>query len=169
MRSGLWNIILFVLIFILQVLICNYVDLGAYIYICLIPLLVINIPMKTDIRITMLAGFAIGLLLDVFANGVLGLNAAAATMLAAFKGSVFQRTVNKEHRYNIEVPSMRNVGIFNYIGYLAICTGIYLVTYTLLECVSLRPFLFILVRILISLVINVALMAIISNSIMDRE
>ena len=98
MRSGLWNIILFVLIFILQVLICNYVDFGAYIYICLIPLLVINIPMKLDIRLTMIIGFALGLLLDVFANGVLGLNAAAATMLAAFKGSLFEKTVNKEHR-----------------------------------------------------------------------
>ena len=169
MRSGLWNIILFVLIFILQVLICNYVDFGAYIYICLIPLLVINIPMKLDIRLTMIIGFALGLQLDVFANGVLGLNAAAATMLAAFKGSLFEKTVNKEHRYNIEVPSMRNVGIINYIAYLTLCTAIYLVTYTLLECVSLRPFLFILIRILISLLVNVTLMAIISNSIMDRE
>lgn len=169
MRSGLWNIILFVLIFILQVLICNYVDVGAYIYICLIPLLIINIPMKLDFRLTMLIGFALGLLLDLFANGVLGLNAAAGTMLAAFKGPLFQKTVNKEHRYNIEVPSMRNIGIINYIAYLTMCTAIYLFTFTLLECVSLRPFLFILIRILISLVINVALMAIISNSIMDRE
>ena len=169
MRSGLWNIILFVLIFILQVLICNYVDVGAYIYICLIPLLIINIPMKLDIRLTMLIGFALGLLLDLFANGVLGLNAAAGTMLAAFKGPLFQKTVNKEHRYNIEVPSMRNIGIMSYIAYLTMCTVIYLFTFTLLECVSLRPFLFILIRILISLIINVALMAIISNSIMDRE
>ena len=169
MRSGLWNIILFVLIFILQVLICNYVDLGAYLYICLIPLLIINIPLKLDIRLTMLIGFALGLLLDLFANGVLGLNAAAGTMLAAFKGVLFQKTVNKEHRYNIEVPSMRNIGVFNYIAYLTMCTAIYLVTFTLLECVSLRPFLFILIRILISLASNVALMAIISNSIMDRE
>lgn len=169
MRSGLWNIILFVLIFILQILICNYVELGAYVYICLIPLLIINIPMKVDIRLTMLAGFAIGLLLDIFANGVLGLNAAAGTMLASFKGPLFQRTVNKEHRYNIEVPSMRNIGILNYVIYLTLCTLIYLTTYTLLECVSLRPFLFILFRILISLVINVALIAIISNSILDRE
>ena len=169
MKSGLWNIILFVLIFILQVLICNYVDLGAYIYICLIPLLVINIPMKLDIRLTMLIGFAIGLLLDLFANGVLGLNAAEATTLAAFKGVIFQKTINKEHRYNIEVPSMRNVNVINYIAYLSMCTAIYLVVFTLLECVSLRPFLFILLRILISLAVNVALMAIISNSIMDRE
>ncbi|MBO4768662.1 MAG: hypothetical protein J5495_03905 [Bacteroidales bacterium] len=169
MRSGLWNIILFVLIFILQVLICNYVDLGAYIYICLLPLLIINIPMKLDIRLTMLIGFALGLLLDFFANGVLGLNAAAATTLAAFKGPLFQKTINKEHRYNIEVPSMRNVSVINYIIYLTMCTAIYLVTYMLLECVSLRPFLFILIRILISLAVNVALMAIISNSIMDRE
>ena len=64
---------------------------------------------------------------------------------------------------------MRNVGITNYIAYLTLCTAIYLVTYILLECVSLRPFLFILIRILISLLVNVTLMAIISNSIMDRE
>lgn len=169
MKSGLWNIILFVLIFILQVLISSYVDLGAYIYICLIPLLVINIPMKVDIRLTMIIGFAIGLLLDVFANGVLGLNAAAATWVAAFKGPIFQKTVNKEHRYNIEVPSMRNIGIFNYIFYLTICTLIYLCSYMVMECFSLRPFLFIVIRILISLVVNVALMAIVSNSILDRD
>lgn len=169
MKSRPWNIVLFVLIFILQVLVSNYVDFGTSVYICLIPLLVINIPMKTDIRLAMLMGFAYGLLLDLFANGVLGLNAAAGMMLAAFKGPVFRRTLNKKHLYNIEVPSMRNVGIANYILYLAICTGIYLLTYMFMESLSFRPFLFIMVRMSISLAINVALMAIISNSIMDRE
>lgn len=82
MKGNLWNIILYCLIFILQILICNYVDIGAYVYICILPLIIINIPMKTNINITMLAAFGIGLLLDMFAGGVMGLNAAAATMLA---------------------------------------------------------------------------------------
>lgn len=169
MKGNLWNIILYCLIFILQILICNYVDVGAYIYICILPLIIINIPMKTNINITMLAAFGIGLLLDMFAGGVMGLNAASATMLAAFRGPVFNNAVNKEHRYTIDVPSARNIGLTNYAVYVTLCLLIYLSTYTLLECISLRPFLFILIRILISLVIDAFLIVIISNSIIDRE
>lgn len=169
MKGNLWNIILYCLIFILQILICNYVDIGAYVYICILPLIIINIPMKTNINVTMLASFGIGLLLDMFAGGVMGLNAAAATMLGAFRGPVFRNTVNKEHRFTIDVPSIRNIGLNNYSIYVTACLLIYLTTYTVLDCISLRPFLFILMRILISLVIDTFLVVIISNSIIDRE
>ena len=169
MKSNLWNIILYVLIFVLQVLICNYVDIGAYVYICLIPLIVTGIPMKIDVRITMLAAFGIGLMLDIFSSGVVGLNAASATMLAAFRKPLFNFTVNKEHRYSVEVPSIRNIGLNNYIVYSTVCALLYLTTYTLLDCASFRPLLFILLRILVSLVIDVALIVLISNSIIDRE
>lgn len=169
MRGKLWNIILYVLIFILQVLIANYVDIGAYVYICIIPLLIFGIPMKTNINVTMLAAFGIGLLLDIFSSGVMGLNAASATMLAALRGPIFRHTVNKEHRYSTDVPSIRNIGLNNYLVYISLGTLVYLTTYTLLDCASFRPFLFIVFRIVISLVINVALIAIISNSIIDRE
>ncbi len=169
MKSSVWNILLYVLVFILQVIICNYVDIGAYIYICLIPLLILCIPMKTNINITMITGFCIGLLLDIFAGGIMGLNAAAATTLAAFRNPLFRSAVNKENRHNADVPSVKNIGLQSYIAYVTLSALLYLSVYTLLDCFSVRPFLFILLRIIISLVINVVLIVIISNSILDRE
>lgn len=169
MKSNIWNIVLYVLIFILQIIICNYVDIGAYIYICLIPLLVLGIPMKTNINITMIAGFGIGLLIDIFAGGIMGLNAAAATTLAAFRNPLFRAAVSKENRHNVDVPSVRNIGLQSYIAYVALSVLVYLTMYTMLDCCSVRPFFFILFRILISLVIDVALIVIISNSLLDRE
>lgn len=169
MRSSVWNILLYALIFILQILICNYLDIGAYIYVCLVPLIILGIPMKTNINVTMLAGFGIGLLLDIFAGGILGLNAAAATTLAAFRGPLFRSSVNRENRNKVDVPSVSSIGLNNYIVYVTLSTLVYLAVYTMLECVSLRPFFFIVFRILISLIIDTALMVIISNSLLDRE
>lgn len=169
MKNNTWNILLYALIFILQILICNYLDVGAFIYVCLIPLLILGIPLNTNINVTMLAGFGIGLLLDLFSGGVMGLNAAAATTLAAFRGMIWRNAVNRDHRYNVEVPSISSVGLENYIIYVFLSTLVYLTVYSLLDCFSVRPFLFILFRILISLVIDVVLMVIISNSLLDRE
>lgn len=169
MKSNIWNILLYVLVFILQVLICNYLDVGAYTYICLIPLLILGIPLKTNINVTILAGFGIGLLLDAFSGGVMGLNAAAATMVAAFRGLIYDNVINRDHRYNTETPSIGSIGLESYLLYLTLCTLIYLVVYTFLECMGARPFFFILFRMAISLVIDVALALIISNSILDKE
>ena len=169
MKNNIWNILLYALVFILQVLICNYLDVGAYIYICLIPLLILGIPLKTNINITILAGFGTGLLLDVFSGGVLGLNAAAATMVAAFKGIIYDKLINRDHRYNTETPSISSIGLESYLLYLTVCTLIYLLIYTFLECLGVRPFFFILFRIILSLIIDVALAVIISNSILDKD
>lgn len=169
MKENLWNIILYLLIFILQVFIANYIDIGAYVYICLIPLVLFGIPMNINNNVTMIAAFVIGLLLDLFSSGVMGLNAASATMLAALRAPIYNLTVNKDRRYSVNVPSIRSIGLNNYLVYTSLGTLIYLTTYTLLDCASFRPLPFIILRIAVSLIINEVLIAIISNSIIDRE
>ena len=81
--SRLRSILFFILVFLLQLAISNYLNLGPWITISLIPFLIVQIPLQRSPHVVMLAAFGLGLLLDWLSAGVLGLNAFAAVMSAA--------------------------------------------------------------------------------------
>ncbi|MDD2292764.1 MAG: hypothetical protein PHD07_00970 [Bacteroidales bacterium] len=167
--SKFYRIFLYVLIFALQLVFDSYINLGPYIYLCLLPLLILILPPEMNVNKLMIVSFVTGLLLDVFSDGVLGLNAAACVMVAALRHSLFAIMVNREGREIHYIPSPRHTGFLRFTAYLAIATTVYLLVYVLFDSASLRPFGFIMLKIFLSLSVNIVVMLIIEYSLINRE
>ena len=133
------DIFYFVLLFLLQLVISDYVHLGPWICLNLIPLLILLIPLSYRPHAVLLIAFGLGLGLDLLSDGVPGLNAFAAVLAAAPRKFFYRTMVNADRQDKTEVPLMGEVGLVKYIKYLAVLTAIYLVAYVLVDCISFRP------------------------------
>jgi rod shape-determining protein MreD len=151
------SILFFVLVFLLQLVISDFLHLGPWVTVCLLPFMILQIPLSRRPHVVMLSAFGLGLLLDFLSAGALGLNAFAAVMAAAPRRFLYRLLVNRDRQDKTEIPTLRSAGNAKYIKYLLALTAIYVIAFVLLDCVSFRPVGFIIVRILASTVVSTAL------------
>lgn len=163
------SILFFVLVFLLQLAISDYMNLGPWITLSLIPFLILQLPMQRTPHVVLLSAFGLGLLLDWLSAGVLGLNAFAAVMAAAPRRLLYRRIINNDRHDETWIPLLRNVGFSKYLNYLLILTAIYMAAYILLDCVSIRPIGFILVKFVASTFASTALCLLLAYAFQRRS
>lgn len=163
------DIIYCILLFLLQLVISDYVHLGPWITLCLLPLLILQIPRSRSPHGVMLIAFGLGLGLDILSDGVPGLNAFAAVLAAAPRKFFYRLLVNADRQDKTEVPLLRETGLLKYLKYLGVLTAIYLAAYTLVDCISVRPLGYIAAKFLISWVASTALCLLLALPIQNRS
>ena len=163
------DIIYCILLFLLQLVISDYVHLGPWITLCLLPLLILQIPRSRSPHVVMLIAFGLGLGLDILSDGVPGLNAFAAVLAAAPRKFFYRLLVNADRQDKTEVPLLRETGLLKYLKYLGVLTTIYLAAYTLVDCISVRPLGYIAAKFLISWVASTALCLLLALPIQNRN
>lgn len=163
------DIIYCILLFLLQLVISDYVHLGPWISLCLLPLLILLIPRSRSPHVVMLIAFGLGLGLDILSDGVPGLNAFAAVLAAAPRKFFYRLLVNADRQDKTEVPLLRETGLLKYLKYLGVLTAIYLAAYTLVDCISVRPLGYIAAKFLISWVASTALCLLLALPIQNRS
>ncbi|MBQ2598911.1 MAG: hypothetical protein II580_04495 [Bacteroidales bacterium] len=163
------DIIYCTLLFLLQLVISDYVHLGPWITLCLLPLLILQIPRSRSPHVVMLIAFGLGLGLDILSDGVPGLNAFAAVLAAAPRKFFYRLLVNADRQDKTEVPLLRETGLLKYLKYLGVLTAIYLAAYTLVDCISVRPLGYIAAKFLISWVASTALCLLLALPIQNRN
>ena len=151
------NLPYLVLVFLLQLVLSDYVHLGPWLYLCLVPFLILNIPLQRSPHVVMLIAFGMGLLLDVLSDGVPGLNAFAAVLAAAPRKFFYRSLVNGDRQDRTEILRIREVDTLKYVKFLAALTATYMIGYLLLDCVSFRPAGFVLLKFIVSTVASIAL------------
>lgn len=163
------DIVYCILLFLLQLVISDYVHLGPWITLCLLPLLILQIPRSRSPHVVMLIAFGLGLGLDILSDGVPGLNAFAAVLAAAPRKFFYRLLVNADRQDKTEVPLLRETGLLKYLKYLGVLTAIYLAAYTLVDCISVRPLGYIAAKFLISWVASTALCLLLALPIQNRS
>ncbi len=163
------DIVYCILLFLLQLVISDYVHLGPWITLCLLPLLILQIPRSRSPHVVMLIAFGLGLGLDILSDGVPGLNAFAAVLAAAPRKFFYRLLVNADRQDKTEVPLLRETGLLKYLKYLGVLTAIYLAAYTLVDCISVRPLGYIAAKFLISWVASTALCLLLALPIQNRN
>ena len=151
------DILFFVLVFLLQLALADYLHIGPWITVCLLPFLILIIPLQRSPHIVMLSAFGLGLLLDILSAGAVGLHAFAAVMAAAPRKFLYRVLVNNDRQDDTTVPLLRTAGFAKYVPYLLALTAIYVAAFVLLDCTSVRPVGFILVKFVASTVVSTAL------------
>ncbi|MBR0223317.1 MAG: hypothetical protein IJL93_03475 [Bacteroidales bacterium] len=163
------DIIYCILLFLLQLVLSDYVHLGPWVCLSLLPLLILQIPLSRSPHVVMLIAFGLGLGLDILSDGVPGLNAFAAVLAAAPRKFFYRLLVNSDRQDKTEVPLLQEVGLVKYLKYLGLLAAIYLAAYILVDCISFRPAGFIAYKFLISWVASTALCLLLALPLQNRN
>jgi len=154
MNNSFGNILTFIVLFFLQIILNDFLNISSYLYLSLIPLAIIIIPKGIQTWKIMAFGFVFGLLFDMISDGVLGLNAAASVALAASRDWLFGVIVNKDKSDKAQTISVRSMSVIRYIWFVLSCVSVYLLIYILLDDIQTRSSTFFFMKFLLSMIIN---------------
>lgn len=81
MKNGRF-ILLYLVLTLVQILLCNFFGLSRYMLVSVLPVLILMLPLGTGSIIAMLIAFATGFAVDFFSNGMLGITPLALVPVA---------------------------------------------------------------------------------------
>lgn len=157
MKIDYRRIIYIVTLIIVQCIFDNYVDLGPYFRFVLIPVLVLVLPYRFKTIITMLIAFVIGLIVDIFTTGVLGLNAGAMVAAAFIRQKILYSILDERNIERHDRPDFVVFGISKSLFYTISLYMVYFIAYTLLDNFGLSPIGFNLIKMGIGIAVNSAI------------
>lgn len=165
-----WNFILtYILLVLAQVLICNFINTGPYVFLTILPALVLCLPLSVHTIPLMLLAAISGLAVDWLAEGVIGLNMAAAVPVAAIRNPLARALFGEELLDRGENFSFRKNGFMKVSAAALICNAVFLAVYIFADSAGTRPFLFNLTRFSVSFVCGCILAVPVINLLTSAE
>lgn len=149
--------ILYTLLVIGQVVLCNYAALGPYVMLSMLPAMVFCIPTTISTTMCMLIAFASGLAVDWLSEGIIGLNASAILPVAWLRTGVIRIFLGEDLITRGDRFSFKKNGFGKISVALSVLLIIYLGIYVFLDGAGGRPAWFNLTRIGVSFICNMAL------------
>lgn len=171
--TGMKNrfVLTYVLLVIAQMLLCNYLHFTPYIMLTILPIMVFCIPTRVSVFWTLIIAFVTGLAVDYFAEGIIGLNAAALLPVAILRRPLIEAIFGPEPFEQEENITVKKYGLAKVSLAIFIITAIFLLIYNIADCAGTRPFIFILAKVCLSLLASyiLSLLAINLLSYDDRR
>lgn len=171
--TGMKNrfVLTYVLLVIAQMLLCNYFHFTPYIMLTILPIMVFCIPTRVSVFWTLIIAFVTGLAVDYFAEGIIGLNAAALLPVAILRRPLIEAIFGPEPFEQEENITVKKYGLAKVSLAIFIITAIFLLIYNIADCAGTRTFIFILAKVCLSLLASyiLSLLAINLLSYDDRR
>ena len=155
--------ILYVLLLICQIVLCNYSPLGPYIMLCFLPAMVLCIPLKINTSVCMLIAFGIGLAVDWLSEGLVGINAASIVPVALARKPIARIFFGEDLLARKDSFSFNKYGVAKISAAILSSLAIFLGIYIMLDGAGTRPVLFNLGYFGASLLCNWVLCLIVTN------
>ena len=155
--------ILYSLLLIGQIVLCNYAALGPYVVLTMLPAMIMCLPTTLRTSTCMLIAFASGLCVDWLSEGLIGLNAAAAVPLALLRNSIIKVFLGEDLITRGDRFSVRKNGLSKVMVAMFTANILYLGIYVLLDGAGTRPAFFNLARLGISTACCLVLSLIVTN------
>ncbi len=118
MKQLLIDIIQFLLLVVAQILVSSFVNFGPSVLICFYPYYILSKSPKTPISQVLISSFILGLLIDFFSNGMLGLNASASVFLAFLQPTLMKLILRSGDMDKQARPGLYNSGVTRYSIYI---------------------------------------------------
>ena len=154
MKNSIEFLLWFVALVLFQVLLLNNIQIAGIINPFLYVYLILALPMQTNRMSLLFAGFAIGLVVDVFSN-TWGIHAMATTLVAFLRPYVFRLVFTQEEMDKV-MPCFRTMG-FNFLKYIVLIVFLHHLTLFLLEAFSFEYFGIVALKALVSTLITIIL------------
>lgn len=154
MNISMKKIFYILMVLCLQCLLDNYADLGLYLRIVIIPFVILMLPYRYKTISTMIIAFLLGLTVDIFTSGVLGLNAGAMTAVAFVRQKVLHSILDERNMERHDSPDIIVLGLGKGLFYVMFHYIVFFTAYTLLDNMGFAPFGLILSKILLSTAVS---------------
>lgn len=150
MNIDLKKVIYAIILVALQCILDNYVDLGPYVRVVLAPFIILILPYRYKTISTMVIAFVIGLSIDAFTAGILGLNAGAMAAVAFVRQKVLHSILDERNMERHDSPDIKVFGLTKSLFYVFFHYLVFFVAYTALDNFGFVPFGFCISKILLS-------------------
>ena len=134
-----------------QILICNFINVGTYVSVSILPVLVLCLPLNIPVMLLMFIAAVTGLAVDWLAEGIVGLNMLAAVPVAFIRNFTVSLLFGKDKTDRAEGISIRKNGFLRVSAAIIICQSVFSAIYIIADGAGTVPFLFILIKFAISL------------------
>ena len=155
--------ILYCLLLIGQLILCNYATLGPYIMLTMLPAMIMCIPTTVSTVACMLIAFASGLAVDWLSEGLIGLNAAAAVPVALLRNGAIKIFLGEDLITRGDRFSVKKNGLFKIAVVMFTALIVYLGIYIFLDGAGTRPAWFNITRVSLSTICCLVLSLIVIN------
>lgn len=159
----------YLLLTLAQLMLSNYINLGPYIVLSVMPALILCLPTKIGTNIAMAIAFASGLLIDLLSEGVLGLNILSLVPVAFLRKIITGFVFGEELHIRNETFSIKKYGAGKVFFATALAQGIFLLVYLFSDGSSTRPFLFFAERFLCSMAVGTLLSIAVVNVLITED
>ena len=156
MRKNSYYFVFFLLAAV-QMLICNYLNLSAYLMLTILPVMILCVPLRLPTFWTMLLAFFTGLAVDLLSEGLLGLNALALVPVAFVRKEVIRLIFGDELFARKEDFSVRKNGFGKVAAAIFLVQALFLGIYIWADGAGTRPLAFNAIRFGVSLAAGWAL------------
>lgn len=146
--------LLYFLLLICQIALCNYCNLGPFIMLTMLPAMILCIPTGVSTAVCLLVAFVSGFATDWLSEGLLGLNTAALLPAALARKFNIRIFLGEDIIARNDSFSVRKNGLGKITLALMASTAIFLAVYIMLDGAGTRPFWFCLSKFAASLLCN---------------
>lgn len=146
--------LIYFLLVIGQMMICNFSHLGPYIYLSILPAMVMCIPTTVGTVSCMFIAFATGISVDWLADGMMGLNTASLLPVALLRRSIIRSFLGEDIITRKDSFSIHKNGIVKIIFLSGVSYIVFLALYVFLDGAGERSFGFCIGRFFASLPCN---------------
>lgn len=163
--------LLYFLLVLAQIILCNFTNLGPYVMLTLLPAMIICVPLTVSTPLCMLLAFMTGLSVDWLSEGLAGINASCLVPVALMRKPLIRFFLGEDLITRSDGFSIRKNGAGKISMLLSLSIVIFLGLYIILDGAGTRPMWFNLTRFGISFVCNYILALIVTNilTVDDRK
>lgn len=169
MKDSWGRILFYVIILLIQIVLSGYVNIGPYIYLCCLPLLVLYLPLYQETGVSMIIAFACGLVVDFLCDGIMGLNAAAAVALAAVRKPLYAACFSKDNLERAVIPTIQEAGVLRHINFILVSLAVYFIVYICLDSVGMESLTTTLLRFVLSCAANLVIILALDYSMFNSR
>lgn len=163
--------LLYFLLVLAQIILCNFTNLGPYAMLSLLPAMIVCVPLSISTSMCMLLAFVTGLTVDWLSEGLVGINAASLVPVALMRKPLIRFFLGEDIITRSDSFSFRKNGAGKIFMLLLLSTALFLGTYIILDGAGTRPIWFNLTRFGVSLACNCILAFIVTDilTVDDRK
>ena len=161
--------IAYILLVIVQMIICNYFQFSPYLVISILPAMVLCIPLTISTNLCMLTALITGLSVDWLAEGLIGINASALIPVAYARKTLVRVFLGEDLISRKDTFSFRKNGIGKILMALLISYALFFAVYIFLDGAGVRPFMFNLTRFVLSMLCSLIPGLLVTGSLTKEE
>ena len=153
-----------------QILVSEWVNIWAVLYIAVFPQFIILLPPTINRSAYMLIAFILGLSIDILSDGVMGLNAAALTAMAYSRGPILKLVIPKASFENYEnnpiIP--RTVEPYKLVLLSVMMLAVFFTVYVLFDSAASFSFWYTVLKIALCVAVNSIITFVCNIVLMDK-